>query len=207
MADPHSKMMKRVEKNPLALKQATADLPPDARPQALWRYRQVATKAIKIKWEALEYASADLKDDREFVLEAVKVGGWRALQHASAKVRGNRKFMLMAVKQSWQALQYASADLKEDRELVAEALKQHEDALEHASPKLQGDQEIVQFAQVLRSVWNTWPVVLQQPQPVSNGTTCPLRGPRIIHGGIKQANAMLFHSDTCEPRWLQHWYG
>ena len=45
--DKHERMLKRVEKDPKVLAKATAELPPDARPQALWRYRQLAVKAIK----------------------------------------------------------------------------------------------------------------------------------------------------------------
>ena len=56
--------------------------------------REIVLEAVKQSWEALEYASATLKDDREIVLEAVKQNG-RALQYASAELRngGLREYL------------------------------------------------------------------------------------------------------------------
>ena len=99
---------------------------------------------------ALEYASANLKGDRDVVIEAVKQDG-RALKYASAELRGNieksdldyenkmqksKEVVLEAVKQNGRALVYASPELKADREIVLEAVKQHGEALKYASPAL-----------------------------------------------------------------------
>ena len=50
------------------------------------RSRSEVLKAVKQYGNALEYASAALKDDREIVLEAVKQNG-NALKYASAELR------------------------------------------------------------------------------------------------------------------------
>ncbi len=100
---------------------------------------------VKRKPAALQYASAELKGDREIVMEAVKQCGC-ALHYASAQLQGDREIVMEAVKQRWWALEYASTELKGDREIVIEAVKLSGNALEYASAKLQGDREIVMEA-------------------------------------------------------------
>ena len=86
---------------------------------------------------------AELKGDREIVMEAVKQSGW-ALQYASAELQGDRE-TLEAVKQYGVALEYALAELKGDREIVMAAVKQNGFALRHASAELQGDEDYRNF--------------------------------------------------------------
>ena len=57
------------------------------------------------------------------MLAAVEQDG-RALQYASAELRSDRKFVLAAVKQDGRALEYASAELRSDREIVLAAVEQ-----------------------------------------------------------------------------------
>merc|ERR1712185_885967 len=102
-------------------------------------------EAVKQNGRALEYASAELKGDREIVLESVKQHGL-ALQYASAELKGDREIVMAAVKQNGLALMHASAELKGDREIVMEAVKQDGCALEYASAELKGDREIVMEA-------------------------------------------------------------
>jgi hypothetical protein len=65
-------------------------------------------EAVKQNGWALEYASEELKRDREVVMEAVKQEG-TALQYASEELRGDREVVLEAVKQDGWALQYAGS--------------------------------------------------------------------------------------------------
>ena len=70
---------------------------------------------MKIHGWTLEFASRDLQNDREIVLEAVKNNGW-ALQNALEDLKNDRVIVLKAVKINGYALQYdASEDLKKDR--------------------------------------------------------------------------------------------
>ena len=51
-------------------------------------------------WQALQWASDDLKGDREIVLTAVSKEG-RALEWASDDLKGDREIVLIAVSQTW----------------------------------------------------------------------------------------------------------
>ena len=59
----------------------------------------------------LEYASDELKGDREIVLAAVSQSKY-ALYSASVELKGDREIVLAAVSQSKDALQYASDALR-----------------------------------------------------------------------------------------------
>ena len=75
---------------------------------------------------------------RDEVLEVVKYYG-DALEYASEELRGDREVVMEAVKQDGDALQYASEELRGDREVVMEAVKQNAYALFYASEELQDD--------------------------------------------------------------------
>ena len=107
--------------------------------------REVVMAAIKHTSWALEYASEELKGDREVVMAAVRQTG-RALQYASAELKGDREVLMKAIKQTWEALQYASAELKGDREVVMASVRQNHLARQYASEELKGDREIVMEA-------------------------------------------------------------
>ena len=84
--------------------------------------RQVVLAAVKQFGNALEYASKELRADREIVLAAVKRNGW-ALRFASKELRADRQFVLAAVKAGGDALQFASVELRADRYMVKFAMK------------------------------------------------------------------------------------
>jgi len=100
---------------------------------------------VKQNGWALEYAPADLKNDRGIVLAAVKQNG-EALGFASAELKNDREIVMEAVKQNGDALGLASADLRNDREIVMEAVKQNGYALHYASEDCQNDPDIVAAA-------------------------------------------------------------
>jgi hypothetical protein len=65
-------------------------------------------KAIRIsKGYALEFASHELKNDREIVLEAVKFAQGCALKYASKELRGDMDIILEALRKDRVAIQYA----------------------------------------------------------------------------------------------------
>ena len=85
-------------------------------------------------------------DQRNIVLNAIQSytnDGWKALKSASAELKDDREIVLKAVKQNWRALEYASAAQKEDREIVLEAVKENRGALLYASCKLKEDRDIL----------------------------------------------------------------
>ena len=83
-----------------------------------------------------QYASAELKDDRAFILEIAKQD-FALLECASNSLRDDKKFMLEVVKINGNALEYASDKLRGDKVLVIEAVKQDVNALRFASKELQ----------------------------------------------------------------------
>jgi cellobiose-specific phosphotransferase system component IIA len=90
---------------------------------------------------ALRYASA-LRSDRDVVMPLVAQNG-NALQHASEALRNDKEVVLAAVAQSGWALQYALDALRNDKEVVLAAVAQRGSALQDASEALQGDKEVV----------------------------------------------------------------
>lgn len=86
-------------------------------------------------------------NDKIFVLETVKISG-ASLKYASEELRNDKEVVLEAVRQKgdyWTecALEYASEGLKNDKEVVIEAVKKNGGALEYASEKLRDDKFFV----------------------------------------------------------------
>jgi hypothetical protein len=91
---------------------------------------------------ALQYASAELKNDKEVVLVAVAQNG-RALVHASVELKNDKEVVLAAVARNGLALQFAPAKLKNDKEVVLAAVASFGHALQFASAALKSDKEVV----------------------------------------------------------------
>ena len=72
----------------------------------------------------LQFASPELRNDREIVLAAVNRDGL-ALRFASPELQGNREIVLAAVNNEGRALEYVSLELRRDRETVLAAIKQN----------------------------------------------------------------------------------
>jgi len=102
----------------------------------------VVFAAVAQDGRALEYASPELKADKEVVLAAVAQDGF-ALEYASEELKADKEVVLAAVAQEWGALEYASAELKADKEVVLAAVAQDGFALEYDSVELKADKEVV----------------------------------------------------------------
>jgi hypothetical protein len=100
---------------------------------------------------ALEYASAEVKGDREFVLKAV-ARNRMALKHAALELKDDREVVLAAVAKHARALAWASAGLQSDPEVVLAALAHNRMAMEYASVGLLADRDFM-IAAVERSGW------------------------------------------------------
>ena len=79
-------------------------------------HRGEALAAVKADGMALEYASPELRADREVVLAAVQQYGL-VLTYASKELRADREVVLAAVRQDGRAIYSASPELRADREL------------------------------------------------------------------------------------------
>jgi hypothetical protein len=108
-----------------------------------WNDKDEVLAAVTENGDApLEYASKELKADREVILAAVQQWGVK-LYWASKELKADREVVLAAVQQSGLALQYASEELNADHAVVLAAVQQNGDALKYASKKLKADREVV----------------------------------------------------------------
>ena len=94
---------------------------------------------------ALEYASAELRSDRELVLAAVAKFGW-ALLYASKQLRSDKQVVLAAVAEQARAIEYACESLRDDKEFMLTAVAKCGLSLSYASEAIRADREVVQFA-------------------------------------------------------------
>jgi hypothetical protein len=91
---------------------------------------------------ALQYASSELKSDREIILEAVKING-EALAYASNSLKSDRSFILIAVSKNGRALEFVSNHLKSDKDVVQKAIRNYGEAFSYASEHLQKDRDFI----------------------------------------------------------------
>ena len=135
------------------LEHVSADLMSDRRFFLKISWFQVDCVNEEWKIDLLQYASEELKADREIVMGAVKLHG-EALRHASAELRGDREIVTEALMHDEEGLSFlfcnllriVSAELQRDREVVTVAVKQNGLALCYASTELKGDREISTLA-------------------------------------------------------------
>ena len=104
--------------------------------------KDVVLEAVSKNRYALFYASERLRDDKEVVLEAVRYNE-NALDYASERLKDDKDVVLGAVKDFGNALFYASERLKDDKEVVLEAVQRHGYALKFVSKRLKDDKEVV----------------------------------------------------------------
>jgi hypothetical protein len=76
--------------------------------------KEVVMAAVAQSSGPLEYASDELKNDKEFMLAIFKEQGWI---NASDEFQTMKEVMMAAVAQNGNALEYASDELKNDKEL------------------------------------------------------------------------------------------
>jgi hypothetical protein len=77
--------------------------------------------AIKYYAKNLSQASAELKNDKEIVLAAVKSSG-EVLEYVSDELRNDPEIVLAAVSQNGAALKFASEEMKNNKEITITAV-------------------------------------------------------------------------------------
>ncbi len=75
--------------------------------------REVVLDVVKQNGYAFEFASKELRNDKEIVLEAVKHGSCSTLEYASERLKDDEDVVLTAIKVNSYALGYASKRLQE----------------------------------------------------------------------------------------------
>ena len=104
--------------------------------------KDVVRVAVKNNGKALKFASEELKRDKEVVRVAVKNNG-KAFKLASKELKGDRELVLAVVQEDGFLLSFASEELRGDREVVLAAIHNYGRALDFASEELRGDREVV----------------------------------------------------------------
>ena len=104
--------------------------------------RDIVLDIVKQNGRALTWASQELCEDPDVVLAAVQQNGM-VLDYASSELRGNQEIVLAAVTEYGYSLEYASPELQIDREIVLAAVKTNGGALKFASRELREDLEVV----------------------------------------------------------------
>jgi hypothetical protein len=115
-----------------------------------WTNHSFVLAAVAKYGSALQYASAELRANKEVVMAAVAQDHY-ALQWASAELQADRGVVMVALAQNGLALQLASDETKADREVVMAAVAENGDALLEASDELQEDLFFVWFQARTRS--------------------------------------------------------
>ena len=97
------------------------------------------------------YASAELRADREVVLEAVKING-DCLRHASIEFQNDFEVVMEAVKSQGCALRFASADLRNNFQVCQVAIYSNPTNYHYIGPVMKKNRELAMQAIDLSSV-------------------------------------------------------
>ena len=90
----------------------------------------------------LEYASAELRSDRELVLAAVAKCGW-VLRKVSEELKADKEVVLAAVAEEALALRYARESLRDDKGFMLAAVAKRGLLLEYASKAIRANRKVV----------------------------------------------------------------
>ena len=116
----------------------------------------IMSLAINKDVRVFQYASEELRGNKEFVLFAInKIDGrWYitedpmsvVMMAMNIKLRADKDIMLAVVSVGGFGLMSASSELRNDRELVGIAIRRNSYALQYASEELRNDKELAMFA-------------------------------------------------------------
>merc|ERR1719330_1816079 len=91
---------------------------------------------------ALSFAAAELRADRDFVVEAVR-RNWKALQFASVELRSDPGVCLEAVSQDWRAVGFfGTQEMRWQKELLIATLRGRWDLFEGAPEGMRADKDV-----------------------------------------------------------------
>eukprot|EP00971_Amphidinium_carterae_P192168 3812887-Amphidinium_carterae.1 len=107
--------------------------------------RDFMMEAVRVEGCALQYAAEELQGDRDLVREAVRADGF-TLKYATEEFRGDRDLVMEAVRQNGFALELAATELCTERDVVLQAVAQNGEALRFAPKQLREDEEILEAA-------------------------------------------------------------
>ena len=115
-----------------------------------------ASSPLSIVW----HASDELKNNKDFIMSALKPTDGKALEYyASDELKNDKEFILAAMEQWWwEAIKYASYELKNDKEFMLFVMKGRPYTFRYASNALMHDRDTVMAA-----VTESWKVLKDMP--------------------------------------------
>ena len=118
-------------------------------PKQMRADREIVLAAVELDGESLQWASEELKDDKEVVIASFRADSsfkqGRCLCYASEELKDDKVVVLAAIFSFCTALEFASDTLKADREMVLEAIRWFVDEI-HYEEGLEYDDFPIQFA-------------------------------------------------------------
>lgn len=106
---------------------------------------EVVLKAIKRDLDAIEFASAGLKDNEKFMLEAVKLNAF-VFEHASKRLKNSKEIVSKFIQINPAIFMFADSTLREDKKYVLQELAKNIEILKFASYTLKNDQNFLRKA-------------------------------------------------------------
>lgn len=94
--------------------------------------------AVACSWDALQFASREIRGDREVVFAAIAYRG-QALEFATWELRGDPDVALAAVRRDAEGLQCAAEHLRRDAAFVLEAISANSQAMRFLEVELRSD--------------------------------------------------------------------
>ena len=114
-------------------------------PAELRSDRQLVLEAVGQSWEALKFVSQNLRSDKKLVLSAVEQDGL-AMEYAAPGLQGDHDVMLAAVRKTWKALRYAQPSVVDDYDIGMAAIQQNWRALQYLGARLRDNKELMEMA-------------------------------------------------------------
>jgi len=119
-------------------------------PEDFEYYREVVLAGVKLRGEALRFASEKMRDDEEVVLAAV-TSNFGAMRYASERLKGDPEFALKILRITSQLFPYISGKLTEDRDFFLKVIEINPLFLLDAKENIKKDKGIVLRAVTLMS--------------------------------------------------------
>jgi len=88
-----------------------------------WNNKEEVLEAVRMFGDNLQYASEELRADREVVLAAVKSDNDYALRYACKELRGDKEVVVAAINDWSDNIEFASEKLRADPEIAMTAIE------------------------------------------------------------------------------------
>lgn len=102
----------------------------------------INARAAQVRAAVFRNASESLRQDRDFVIRAIKVN-WRVLGHVLPEHKSDRDICLVAAARCGEALTLVDPSLRSDKEFILATVNKNGSALQHSTSESQEDEQVV----------------------------------------------------------------